>query len=65
MPVWVPVTLGIVGDWYFEVVEGLVGGEIVISGPYAAVRDLEPGDKVTVTAAATEQDVVPQLQDTE
>lgn len=47
-PAWVPVTLGIVGDWYFEVTEGLQGGETIIAGPYAAIRDLEPGAPVRV-----------------
>ena len=53
LPAWTPVTLGIVGDWYFEVLEGLVGGETVIAGPYAAVRDLEPGDAIRVTSSDT------------
>ncbi|MEX2581749.1 MAG: efflux RND transporter periplasmic adaptor subunit [Gemmatimonadota bacterium] len=48
-PAWVPVEVGIVGDWYFEVMTGLAGGEIVVSGPYAAVRELEPGRTVRVT----------------
>ena len=45
-PIWVPVTVGIVGDRYFEIVDGLEEGEQVISGPYAAIRDLEPGSTV-------------------
>jgi HlyD family secretion protein len=45
-PVWVPVKIGIAGDWYFEVLEGLEGGEHVVSGPFSAVRDLEAGDVV-------------------
>jgi HlyD family secretion protein len=53
-PVWVPVALGIVGDWYFEVTGGLQGGETVIAGPYAAIRDLEPRNAVRVTGAATD-----------
>lgn len=53
-PEWVPVTLGIVGDWYFEVVDGLELGDTVISGPYAAVRDLDPNAEISVTAATTE-----------
>jgi HlyD family secretion protein len=48
VPIWVPITVGIVGDFYFEVVDGLEGGETVISGPYAAVRDLETGAPVRV-----------------
>jgi HlyD family secretion protein len=43
---WLPVELGIAGDQYFEVVKGLKGGEVVIAGPYAAVRDLEAGQTV-------------------
>jgi HlyD family secretion protein len=58
-PVWTPIQVGIVGDWYFEVVAGLEEGETVISGPYAAVRDLEPGDQIRIAptgpAAASEQ----------
>lgn len=49
---WVPVTLGIAGDQYFEVVEGLKGGEIVIAGPYSAVRDLEAGSSVRTPEVA-------------
>ncbi|MEX0912493.1 MAG: efflux RND transporter periplasmic adaptor subunit [Gemmatimonadota bacterium] len=48
--VWTPVQLGIVGSWYFEVLTGLEAGETVIAGPYAAVRDLEAGTAVEVTA---------------
>lgn len=47
-PVWRPVTVGIVGEWYFEVVDGLTGGETIVAGPYATIRDLEPGDAVRV-----------------
>jgi HlyD family secretion protein len=50
-PVWVPVSVGIVGDWYFEVLSGLAVGDSVVSGPYAAVRDLEPNATVRVAAA--------------
>jgi HlyD family secretion protein len=46
---WVPVTVGIVGDWYFEVLSGVEPGDTVISGPYAAVRDLEVGTTVRLT----------------
>jgi HlyD family secretion protein len=43
---WVPVQIGIAGDWYFEVLGGLGGGESIVSGPYSAVRDLEAGTEV-------------------
>lgn len=47
---WVPVRIGIAGDRYFEVVSGLRGGETVISGSYATVRELEDDDPVQVPA---------------
>lgn len=46
--VFVPVEVGITGDRYFEVKEGLSGGEVVVSGTYQTIRDLEPGAKVRV-----------------
>ena len=47
---FVPVTLGIVGDQYFEVTEGLEGGEVVVAGPYQVIRDLEAGAAVRTAA---------------
>jgi HlyD family secretion protein len=47
---WVPVRIGIAGDRYFEVVSGLRGGETVVSGSYAIVRELEDDDAVQVPA---------------
>jgi HlyD family secretion protein len=38
---FVPVRVGIAGDRYFEVLEGLQGGETVVSGTYQVIRDLE------------------------
>jgi HlyD family secretion protein len=52
-PVWAPVTVGIVSDWYFEVLSGLSGGETVIAGPYAVVRDLEAGTPVRIATSST------------
>ncbi len=43
---FIPVRVGIAGDQYFEVEEGLGEEETVIAGPYAVVRDLEAGDRV-------------------
>jgi HlyD family secretion protein len=48
---WVPVQVGIAGDRYFEVVSGLRGGETVVSGSYATVRELEGDDLVRVPVA--------------
>lgn len=49
---FVPVTVGIAGERYFELVDGLEGGETVIAGPYSVVRELEDGDPVRVSAPA-------------
>jgi HlyD family secretion protein len=52
--VWVPVKIGISGDRYFEVVTGLKGGETVVAGSYAAIRELQAGDALRVEAPAAE-----------
>jgi HlyD family secretion protein len=44
---FVPVKTGIVGDKYFEVLSGLKENDEVITGPFASVRNLKEGDKVT------------------
>ena len=41
-----PVTVGIAGQEYFEVISGLSLGDTVVSGPYQVVRTLEDGDAV-------------------
>ena len=41
-----PVTVGIAGDEYFEVLDGLEPGETVVSGPYQTIRTLRSGDPV-------------------
>lgn len=41
-----PVTVGIAGQEYFEVISGLSLGDTVVSGPYQVVRTLENGDDV-------------------
>ncbi len=40
------VRVGIAGDEYFEVVNGLRQGETIVAGTYQAIRDLEDGGKV-------------------
>lgn len=45
---FVPVTLGIAGERYFEVLGGLQPGDRVITGPFDSVRNLFDGDAVTV-----------------
>ena len=54
-----PVKVGIAGDEYFEVVDGLREGETIVAGTYQAIRDLKDGARVrqadtTKHAEATE-----------
>ena len=44
--VFTPVTVGIAGQEYFEVISGVSLGDSVVSGPYQVVRNLEDGDAV-------------------
>jgi HlyD family secretion protein len=41
-----PVKVGIAGDEYFEVLEGVKAGETIVSGTYQAIRDLKDSTKV-------------------
>jgi HlyD family secretion protein len=41
-----PVKVGIAGDEYFEVLDGLKAGETIVAGPYQAIRDLKDGARV-------------------
>jgi HlyD family secretion protein len=40
------VKVGIAGDEYFEVTDGLKPGETIVAGPYQAIRDLKDGARV-------------------
>ena len=44
--VFVPVTVGIAGERYFEVLSGIKAGDRVITGPFASVRNLADGEQV-------------------
>ena len=44
--VFAPVKVGVAGEQYFEVLEGLKAGDQVITGPFASVRELVDGDQV-------------------
>jgi HlyD family secretion protein len=46
-----PIRVGIAGDEYFEVVEGVKAGDTIVAGPYQAIRDLEEGAAVRPTKA--------------
>jgi HlyD family secretion protein len=45
---FIPVKLGIAGERYFEVAEGLKEGDRVITGPFDSVRNLFDGDPVVI-----------------
>ena len=47
-----PVKVGIAGERYFEVLEGLRTGDRVITGPFASVRQLADGSAVRLQEAA-------------
>ena len=42
---FVPIKMGIAGDRYFEVLEGLKPGDQVVTGPYNSVRGMADGDR--------------------
>jgi HlyD family secretion protein len=44
-----PVTVGIAGEEYFEVLDGLAQGDSIVAGPYQVIRDLEDGSTVRPT----------------
>jgi HlyD family secretion protein len=41
-----PVKVGIAGDEFFEVLDGVREGETIVGGTYQAIRDLKDGDRV-------------------
>jgi len=41
-----PVRVGVAGDEYFEVLNGLSEGQTIVAGPYQAIRDLRNGTRV-------------------
>jgi len=41
-----PVRVGIAGDEYFEVLEGVKKGDSIVAGPYQAVRDMKDSTRV-------------------
>src|SRR3989440_9433665 len=43
------VKVGIAGDEYFEVTDGLKADETIVAGPYQAIRDLKDGARVRAT----------------
>lgn len=46
-----PVKVGIAGDEYFEVLNGVKEGETIVAGTYQAIRDLKDSSRVRESAA--------------
>ena len=51
--VFTPLKVGISGDKFFEVLEGLKAGDEVITGPFSSVRGMKDGDLVKVASSAS------------
>jgi len=51
--VYTPLKIGIAGERYFEVLDGLKDGDKVITGPFASVREIVDGDDVRLQESAT------------
>ena len=52
---FVPVTTGIAGDKYFEVLDGLKVGDRVVTGPFSSVRELADGVTVKIEEEETKK----------
>jgi HlyD family secretion protein len=46
--IFLPVKVGIAGEQYFEVLDGLKAGDQVITGPFSSVRELADGETVRI-----------------
>lgn len=51
-----PVKVGIAGEEYFEVVEGLATGDSIVAGPYQSIRNLRDGDPIRPSKDRREQE---------
>ena len=50
-----PIVTGIAGEQYFEVLDGLNEGDMVITGPFDVVRSLDEGDTVQLDERSSER----------
>lgn len=50
--VFLPVVTGIAGERHFEALYGVVEGDLVITGPFSEVRNLNDGDAIRVVGGA-------------
>ena len=55
--VFSPLKVGISGDKFFEVLNGLKDGDEVITGPFSSVRGMKDGDPVKVSTTGATGDV--------
>jgi HlyD family secretion protein len=46
--IYLPVKVGVAGEQYFEVLDGLKAGDQVITGPFSSVRELADGQTVKI-----------------
>jgi len=46
MAMFVPARVGIAGEEYFELLDGLQAGDSIVAGPYQAIRDMRDSTKV-------------------
>jgi len=51
-----PVKVGIAGEKYFEVVDGLKKGDRIVAGTYQAIRELKDGTLVKEAPAEVAKD---------
>ena len=51
--IYTPVKVGVAGERYFEVLEGLKDGDKVITGPFSSVREIADGDAVRLQESTT------------
>ncbi len=49
--VFTPLKVGVAGDKFFEVLDGLKDGDEVITGPFSSVRGMKDGDAVKIAPA--------------
>jgi HlyD family secretion protein len=51
--IYTPVKVGVAGERYFEVLDGLKDGDKVITGPFSSVREIADGDAVRLQESTT------------
>ena len=57
-----PVRVGIAGDEYFEVRDGVREGETIVAGTYQAIRELKDGAKVKAAKDEEKDEAKPEAK---